>query len=196
MTLLNTIRLDIKTNNYSKKATIIVVSYRIAHYLKMHKSRVVRALGYPLLKMYQVFVVWNWGIEIPCETQIGLAFNLGHGNTVVVNGDTVIGNYVLLRQYTTIGNKGTGASGSPVIGDHVEIGANCVIIGDITIGNNVTIGAGSVVTKSIPPNSIAYGNPLKIIGKTIIGKVNPTNYKKPIFNGTDKLSNNAFYANA
>lgn len=49
------------------------------------------------------------------------------------------------------------------IGDSVWIGGNCVIMPDITIGNNVTIGAGSVVTKNIPDNKLAFGNPCKII---------------------------------
>lgn len=37
----------------------------------------------------------------------------------------------------------------------------------VTIGNNVVIGAGSVVTKDIPDNKIAYGNPCKIIKDNI-----------------------------
>ncbi len=51
-------------------------------------------------------------------------------------------------------------SAKPVaIGDNVWIGGNTVIFPGVTIGNNVTIGAGSVVTKDIPDNVLAYGNP-------------------------------------
>ena len=49
------------------------------------------------------------------------------------------------------------------IGDNVWIGGNTVVLPGITIGNNVTIGAGSVVTKNIPDNMLAFGNPCKII---------------------------------
>lgn len=49
------------------------------------------------------------------------------------------------------------------IGDNVWIGGNSVVLPGITIGNNVTIGAGSVVTKDIPDNMLALGNPCKII---------------------------------
>jgi maltose O-acetyltransferase len=49
------------------------------------------------------------------------------------------------------------------IGDNVWIGSNTVVLPGITIGNNVTIGAGSVVTKDIPDNMLAFGNPCKII---------------------------------
>lgn len=49
------------------------------------------------------------------------------------------------------------------IGDNVWIGGNSVILPGVTIGNNVVIGAGSVVTKDIPDNMIAAGNPCRII---------------------------------
>lgn len=49
------------------------------------------------------------------------------------------------------------------IGSDVWIGANAVILKGITIGNGAIIGAGSVVTKSVPPYAIAVGNPAKII---------------------------------
>ena len=45
------------------------------------------------------------------------------------------------------------------IGNNVWIGANAVILPGVTIGDNVVIGAGSVVTKDIPSNSVAVGNP-------------------------------------
>ena len=45
------------------------------------------------------------------------------------------------------------------------IGANATILCGVTIGENSIVGAGSVVTKDIPKNSIAAGNPAKVIGK-------------------------------
>jgi len=49
-----------------------------------------------------------------------------------------------------------------IIGDDVWIGANCVVLPGVTIGSNVVIGAGSIVTKDIPSNSIAFGNPCMV----------------------------------
>lgn len=49
------------------------------------------------------------------------------------------------------------------IGDNVFIGFNSIVMPGVRIGNNCVIGAGSVVTKSIPPNSIAAGVPAKVI---------------------------------
>ncbi len=48
------------------------------------------------------------------------------------------------------------------IGDNVWIGGNTVIFPGVTVGNNVTIGAGSVVTKNLPDNVLAFGNPCEI----------------------------------
>ncbi len=78
-----------------------------------------------------------------------------------------IGNYLDVRQFTTFGVKSNNkADELPTIGDHVFIGANAVIIGNIRIGDNVMIGAGSVVIKDIPDNCIAVGNPARIIRKS------------------------------
>lgn len=48
------------------------------------------------------------------------------------------------------------------IGDNVWIGGNSVIFPGVIIGNNVTIGAGSIVTKNIPDNVLAFGNPCEV----------------------------------
>ena len=49
------------------------------------------------------------------------------------------------------------------IGDNCWIGGNCAIMPGVTIGANTTIGANSLVTKDIPANVLAFGNPCKII---------------------------------
>lgn len=49
------------------------------------------------------------------------------------------------------------------IGDNVWIGGSVTILPGVTIGNNVTIGAGSVVTKDIPDNVVAVGNPCRVV---------------------------------
>ena len=44
-----------------------------------------------------------------------------------------------------------------------SIGSGCTILSNITIGENALVGAGSVVTKDVPPNSIVAGNPAKVL---------------------------------
>ena len=60
-------------------------------------------------------------------------------------------------------NKGLEYAKPIKVGNDVWFGGNVVVLPGVKIGNNVVIGAGSVVTKDIPENSIAVGNPCKVI---------------------------------
>ena len=62
--------------------------------------------------------------------------------------------------------KGIESAREIVVGNDVWIGGNVTVLAGVKIGDNVVIGAGSVVTKDIPANCIAYGNPCKVV-KTI-----------------------------
>ncbi|WP_133758747.1 LbetaH domain-containing protein [Gelidibacter sediminis] len=85
-----------------------------------------------------------------------------HPFASVINAKS-IGRNFQFRNGLTIGNKGNNNHLLPVIGDDVTVGAQVVIIGDISIGNNVIIGAGSVVVKDVPSNCVIAGNPAQII---------------------------------
>ena len=50
-----------------------------------------------------------------------------------------------------------------VIGNDVWIGANAVVLPGVTIGDNVIVGAGAVVTRDIPANVVAVGNPARVL---------------------------------
>ena len=60
---------------------------------------------------------------------------------------------------------GRNGKGFPSFGDNVYVAANATVIGDIEIGDNIIIGAGSVVTKSLPSNGVYVGNPAKLVKK-------------------------------
>ena len=57
------------------------------------------------------------------------------------------------------------------IGNNVWIGGNVVVLPGVTIGDNCVIGAGSIVTKDIPKDSVAVGNPCKVIKNLNVGDV-------------------------
>lgn len=54
-----------------------------------------------------------------------------------------------------------------IIGNNVWIGGGAIIMPGVTIGDNVVVGAGSVVTRDIPSNKIAYGNPCRVVRDNI-----------------------------
>lgn len=109
-------------------------------------------------------------VHIGNETMIGI------GSTVI--GPVSIGNNVMLAQHVVLSGLNHGyedvslpPSKQPVsvkkitVEDNVWIGANAVITAGITVGKHAVVGAGSIVTKDVPPYSIVVGNPAKIIKK-------------------------------
>lgn len=80
----------------------------------------------------------------------------------IVIGDGVrIGRDVRIYQNVTIGLTenlvGAHASHYPRVGDEVFVYAGAVIVGPVTIGDRAIIGANAVITRDVPPDSIAYG---------------------------------------
>ncbi len=61
--------------------------------------------------------------------------------------------------------------GKITVGNNCFIGENCIILPNTTIGNDCIIGAGSVVRGNIPDNSVAYGNPAKVVMKSNVVKL-------------------------
>lgn len=103
------------------------------------------------------------GIEIPCETRIGRRLRIEHFGCIIVSGDSVLGDDVVLRQGVTIGLKNTGQRAAPVIGNRVDIGAGAKILGGVHIGDDAIIGANAVVLKDVPAGALAVGVPARII---------------------------------
>lgn len=66
---------------------------------------------------------------------------------------------VFLNKY----NDFVPSSGRVTIGNNVRFGINCTVLKGVTIGDNCFIGAGSIVTKDIPSNSIAVGSPCRVV---------------------------------
>lgn len=86
------------------------------------------------------------------------------GNNVLIAGHTMIipANHIFSDRNTPIGRQGCTTKGI-YIEDDVWIGHACSILDGVTIGKGAVIGAGSVVTKDIPPYSIALGNPAQVV---------------------------------
>jgi len=113
----------------------------------------------------------NWaGKHVHFGSYVYANFNL----TLVDDTDIFVGDKVMFGPNVTVATAGHPIEPSlrnlqmqyniPVhIGNNVWIGANSVILPGVTIGDNTVIGAGSVVTKDIPANVVAVGNPCRVL---------------------------------
>lgn len=115
-----------------------------------------------VLVLYRVITECLFGYEIQAAATIGRRFTIHHGYAVVINKHVVAGDDFTIRHGVTIGNRGADSLACPVIGHGVELGANVILLGDITIGNHVTIGAGSVVLDSIPDHALVVGEKARV----------------------------------
>lgn len=84
------------------------------------------------------------------------------GKCSIINTSASIDHECILGEGVHIG-PGAKLAGCIEIGAYSFIGTNATILPNIKIGKNVIIGAGSVVTKNIPDNCLAYGNPCRIV---------------------------------
>ena len=134
---------------------------RLCNFYK-EKSKI-KYLWYKYLHRKMFF---KYGFQVPVGTTIGKGLYLGHFGNIIVNENAIIGNNVNISQGVTIGQTNRGSKkGCPKIGNNVWIGANSVIVGNITVGDDVLIAPLSYVNIDIPNNSIVMGNPARIIPK-------------------------------
>lgn len=136
----------------------VIVLFRLASYA-FHGRSVIRHIFRPIAIIYKIYTEFLLGIELPAGTRIGSGLRIYHGVGLVVHKGVLIGSDCVLRQGVTIGNKGEDEQANllPVIGDNVEFGALAIVIGNVHIGDNVIIGAGTVITKDVPKNSVVVG---------------------------------------
>ncbi len=154
------IKRDFIANRGNLKGFIFVFFFRVSHFFQDHGA-LGKIVGLPFRVFYKIVFRWILCIDIPDSTKIGEGLMVFHGMGLVVHGNCKIGNNVVIRHNTTIGQKK--ANGAvPVIGNGVDIGAHSIILGDIEIGDNCVIGAGTFVDKNIPANCLVYGSPFVI----------------------------------
>lgn len=110
------------------------------------------------------------------DVTIGKETIIGVGNVII--GPVEIGNNIMLAQHIVVSGLNHGyedVSLPPrdqdvickkiLIEDNCWIGSNAVITAGVTIGKHSVVGAGSVITKDVPPYSVAAGNPARILKK-------------------------------
>ena len=152
--------------------------FRLCRYLKTQRPRL---LFWPLYRIaMRVFTRYKYkfGCSIPHSTSIGRGFYIGHIRDIVINERAVIGENCNISQGVTIGQANRGRrKGTPVIGRNVYIGPGAKIVGAVHVGDHVAIGANCVVTDDVPDHAVVVGVPGRVISfEGSVGYVNRTDY--------------------
>ena len=125
-------------------------------------------------KVYRFFwpldlvdVYKRMGVKIGdnCKFQFDVVLDYSHYWLIEIGNNVILAPrvHILAHDASTYNYVGYSKIGKVKIGDNVFIGANSIILPGTIIADNVIIGAGSVVTKDVPKNKLAYGNPARII---------------------------------
>lgn len=140
------------------KKIIYKIKRRWAHSSSDRMISYLRKKGMKIGERVTLFQVRDIVIDItrPSLVEIGDDVALTKGFTLLTHGY----DWMVLRN---LYGELIPSSGKVIIGNNVFIGFNVTVLKGVEIGQNSIIGAGSLVTKSIPPNSVAAGNPAKVI---------------------------------
>jgi serine O-acetyltransferase len=106
------------------------------------------------------------GIEIHPAAQLGPGLFIDHGMGVVIGETAEVGENVTLLHGVTLGGTSLKKEKRhPTLADNVVVGAGAGIFGAFIIGSGSRIGAGSVVVREVPPNSVVVGVPGRITSR-------------------------------
>ena len=106
------------------------------------------------------------GIEIHPAARLGSGLFIDHGMGVVIGETAEVGENVTLLHGVTLGGTSLKKEKRhPTLADDVVVGAGAGIFGAFTIGSGSRIGAGSVVVREVPPNSVVVGVPGRITSR-------------------------------
>jgi len=133
------------------------------------------------------------GIEIHPAAKLGPGLFIDHGMGVVIGETAEVGENVTLLQGVTLGGTSLKREKRhPTLGNNVVVGAGAKIIGAFTIGAGSRIGAGSVVVREVPTNSVVVGVPGRVTyrdGQRVAGDIDldQTDLPDPVAKAIEQL---------
>jgi serine O-acetyltransferase len=141
-----------------------IAAHRFGNWRMRIRSKIFRAPFSVLYRMMYRRARNVYGIELPYTVKLGRRVVIEHQGSIVIHGNTEIGEECIIRQGVTLGNKTMDRPmDAPKLGRRVNIGAGAKILGAITIGDDATIGANSVVTREVPPGATVVGLPARVV---------------------------------
>lgn len=106
------------------------------------------------------------GENVTIYANTGTVIDYGHAFLISIGDSVTMSNVTLLaHDASTKRLFGYSKVGKIIIGNNVFIGMKSIVLPNVRIGSNVIIGAGTLVCKDVPDNSVAVGNPVRVIGK-------------------------------
>jgi len=133
------------------------------------------------------------GVEIHPAARLGPGLFIDHGMGVVIGETAEVGENVSLLQGVTLGGTSLKREKRhPTLGDNVVVGAGAKILGSFTIGAGSRIGAGSVVVREVPENSVVVGVPGRVTfrdGRRVDGEIdlNQVDLPDPLARAVEQL---------
>jgi acetyltransferase-like isoleucine patch superfamily enzyme len=138
--------------NYSK------IRSKIGIWFSRFRTNYLRKLGYDISKYVRVERGYNFDRSNPKGIHIG-------EGCLITSRVTILSHYSIPKNNS---EKFIGQNTNTYIGKGCFVGVGAIILAGIRVGDYCVIGAGAVVTKDVPSNCIAAGNPARIIKNNII----------------------------
>ncbi len=159
------IRTVLERDPAARSALEVLLCYSGVHALAFHRiARRLWGAGWLTLARWVSHVArFLTGIEIHPAARLGRGLFIDHGMGVVIGETAEVGDNVTLLQGVTLGGTSLKREKRhPTLGNNVVVGAGAKIIGALKIGDGSRIGAGSVVVREVPSNSVVVGVPGRV----------------------------------
>ncbi|WP_435346952.1 serine O-acetyltransferase [Haloarchaeobius sp. HRN-SO-5] len=156
------VRAVLERDPAAKSAFEVLTCYAGMHALWAHRlnHRLWRAGFHLSARVLSQFVRFATGVEIHPAAVVGDRVVIDHGMGVVIGETAEVGDDVHMYHGVTLGgNSPRPEKRHPTLRDGVVVGANATLLGDIEVGEGASVGAGSVLTKDVPPGETWTGVP-------------------------------------
>jgi serine O-acetyltransferase len=197
--MLNALRRDIRAvreRDPAARSTLeVLLCYPGVHALALHRlAHAIWRHGWLVPARFLSHVArFLTGIEIHPAATLGPGLFIDHGMGVVIGETAEVGENVTLLQGVTLGGTSLKREKRhPTLGNNVVVGAGAKIIGGFKIGDGSRIGAGSVVVREVPTNSVVVGVPGRVTyrdGQRVVGEIDldQTDLPDPVSKAIDQL---------